>query len=137
MSRALTLALVQLEVELLAALGGRRARGGVEGVRESALSRRTGEGGPQKRPPQALSGPGGLAAPREGVGGKESMKAVLIILKNGKLVRRERRFPDWKAYEAFLEALARGRWARTYRSGAYLEARRQGLYLEVLGREEG
>lgn len=33
------------------------------------------------------------------------MKAVLIILKNGKLVRRERRFPDWKAYEAFLEAL--------------------------------
>lgn len=64
------------------------------------------------------------------------MKAVLIILKNGKLVRRERRFPDWKAYEAFLEALARGRWARTYRSGAYLEARRQGLYLEVLGKEE-
>jgi len=71
------------------------------------------------------------------------MKAVLIILKNGKLVRRERRFPDWKAYERFLEALSRGRWARTYRSGAYLgqrsylAARRQGLYLEVLGREEG
>lgn len=65
------------------------------------------------------------------------MKAVLIILKNGKLVRRKRRFPDWKAYEAFLEALARGRWARTCRSGAYLEAKRQGLYLEVLGREEG
>lgn len=52
-------------------------------------------------------------------------------------MRRERRFPDWKAYEAFLEALSRGRWARVYRSGAYLEAKRQGLYLEVLGREEG
>ncbi len=65
------------------------------------------------------------------------MKAVLVLFKNGKLVRRERRFPDWKAYERFLEALSRGRWERTYRSGAYLEARRQGLYLEVLGREEG
>ncbi len=65
------------------------------------------------------------------------MKAVLVLLKNGKLVRRERRFPDWKAYEDFLETLARGRWARTYRSGAYFEARKGNLYLEVLGREEG
>ena len=63
------------------------------------------------------------------------MKAVLVLHKNGKLVRRERRFPDWKAYEAFLAALSRGRWARVYRSGAYLEAKRQGLYLEVLGWE--
>ncbi|WP_172959269.1 hypothetical protein [Thermus scotoductus] len=52
------------------------------------------------------------------------MKAVLVLFKNGKLVRRERRFLDWKAYEAFLgqrnylAALSRGRWARTYRSGA-------------------
>ncbi len=45
------------------------------------------------------------------------MKAVLVLFKNGKLVRRERRFPDWKAYEAFLEALSRGRWERTYRGG--------------------
>ncbi|BCZ93346.1 hypothetical protein TthAA37_25350 (plasmid) [Thermus thermophilus] len=64
------------------------------------------------------------------------MKAVLVLLKNGKLVRRERCFPDWKAYEAFLAALSRGRWARVYRSGAYFEARRQGLYLEVLGKED-
>lgn len=70
------------------------------------------------------------------------MKAMLVLLKDGKFVRRERRFPDWKAYEAFLEALSRGRWARTYRSGAYLGQRsylaagRQGLYLEVLGKED-
>ncbi|MGC8876518.1 hypothetical protein [Thermus sp.] len=65
------------------------------------------------------------------------MKAVLVLFKDGKVVRRVKRFPDWKAYERFLEGLARGRWERTYRSGAYLEARRGELYLEVLAKEEG
>ncbi|BCZ88004.1 hypothetical protein TthTF19_21090 (plasmid) [Thermus thermophilus] len=52
------------------------------------------------------------------------MKAVLVLFKNSKLVRRERRFLDWKAYEAFLgqrnylAALSQERWARVYRSGA-------------------
>lgn len=61
------------------------------------------------------------------------MKAVLMFFKNGKLMRRKQHFSDWRAYEHFLEALARGLWTRTYRSGAYFEARQQDLYLEVLG----
>ncbi len=64
------------------------------------------------------------------------MKVVFVVLKEGRVARRERHLRDWRAYERLLEALARGRWARTYRSGAYFEAARPGLYLEALGREE-
>ncbi|MGC8877296.1 hypothetical protein, partial [Thermus sp.] len=42
------------------------------------------------------------------------MKTVLVFFKNNKIMRRVKRFPDWKTYERFLEGLARGRWARVY-----------------------
>lgn len=64
------------------------------------------------------------------------MRAVVVVLWKGQTRRVERRFSSWRAYERFLQGLARGRWRRVYRSGAYLEASRPGLYLEVLGWEE-
>jgi len=65
------------------------------------------------------------------------VKALVLAHAKERTIRRERRFPSWRAFDRFARGLAQGRWRRVYwaGSGSYLELAREGLEVEVLAKE--
>jgi len=65
------------------------------------------------------------------------IRAVVLAHNKERIIRRERRFPTWRAFDRFARGLAQGRWRRVYwaGSGSYLELAREGLEVEVLAKE--
>lgn len=65
------------------------------------------------------------------------VRAVVLAHNKERIIRRERRFPTWRAFDRFARGLARGRWRRIYwaGSGSYLELAREGLEVVVVAKE--